>query len=715
MNQPATPPAATGPKLPADGPNSMTMWKSRLGESQSVVDKEKISWDVNQDRYLAKRPVGSDTAEIIVPTDYANVEQKKAALYFQNPKVLLSPLLPGLANVAPIAEAVVNYRLGPKGVNAKAAVDEVLSDALCPSGIFAVKIGYEATVNGTKKIQTGTGPDPSWKPPITHVIGASLGMMAAPQAPIVPIMADVPNIIAEKYFFDRISPAKLLLPVEFTGSDYDKAAWLAFEFLMDIETARRLFNLSKDFKTTTGQDQHLIGRKDGSTSKVEKVKGWEIYYKTSIFDPAQPHPEHQTLLIIIDGLPDPVKFRPSPYQMVRPDGTIGGMPGFPIHVGALRYVSDTAYPPSDCQMSRHQSDEISKGRTQMMYQRIRSTPMRIVDLQAIGGKEALAKLEKNVWQGIFPVLSLDPMPIKEVPLASMPQQNFEFDAIAKRDNAGTWAMDANQLGMMNTTGRTATESTLAQNNGSTRLGKERTKLLDWFVRGAEKLFALIQMFADEQSYVNIVGPDGAKVLMAWDKNTIQGTYAFDIKANSSAPTDAASERSGLLQFYNLMGNSPGINRPELDAEMIRAFDLDPEKLLRPPAPPPEPPPDRPKFNFTFNDQSIDPSNPSFPIVMEILKNGGMNISNQAILAAQSAAGKTQTAMGATTPVVADAVPHDPPTPPGAPGVPPTSGSVAPTGGAASPTNAVVPINKHQIDQTGARPGPRVGGLTSLKK
>lgn len=710
------------PTLPATGPNAMTAWKSRITASQDVVEKKKVFWDVNQDRYLALKPLGSHDGDIIVPTDYANVEQKKAALFFQNPKILITPLLPGLEKASPIFEAVVNYRLGRKGVNAKAAVDEVLSDALCSSGIFAVKIGYEATVSGTKQVQTGTGPDPNWQPPITQVIGAKMRLNPAPVAPIVPIMTDVPNIIAEKYIFDRISPAKLLLPTEFTGSDYDKASWLAFEFLMELETARRLFNLGPDFRTTVSQDTHLIGQRDTSSSsdKGTKVKGWEIYYKTSIFDPSQAHPDHQTLLIILDGVPEPVKFRPSPYQVHNPDGTIGGMPGFPIHVGALRYVSDSAYPPSDCQMSRHQSDEISKGRTQMMYQRMRSVPMRIVDLQGIGGLEGLAKLEKNIWQGIFPVTQLDPMPIREVPLANMPQQNFEFDSIAKRDQAEVWAMGSNQMGTTNLTGRTATELTLAQNNGSTRLGKERTKFLDWFVRGAEKLAALIQMFADEQSYINIVGADGAKTLMSWDKTTIQGTYAFDIKANSSAPTDAASERAQFLQFYNLIGNSKDINRRELDSEAIRIFDLEPDKLMAPPVPPPPPPVEKPRISFSFDDKAIDPSSPAFPIVMEILKNGGVTIDNNAILSAQKAAAAMQAAMGATTPVVADAVPHPqgPQGPQGPGGAPPAPGGmVAPGSNPGQPPapegNSVVPLNKHQIDQTGARPGPRVGGMTKL--
>ena len=705
---PATPPAVQQMKqLPPDGANSRESWKNRLKSSQDVVDKLKPSWDANQDRYLGKRPTGVDEHAIIVPLDFANVEQKKAALFFQNPKVLISPLLPGLEKAAPLFEAVVNYRLGRKGVDAKATVDEVLSDALCSSGVFAVKIGYEATVKGTKKVPNGTGPDPTWKPTFQQILGARVGLTPPPRAPMVPIYADVPNIIAEKYIYERISPAKLLIPEEFTGSDYDKAPWLAFEFLMDLEVGKRLFNLPADFKGVSN-DEHLVGRKE-MQGKLQKIRGWEIYFKTSVFDASESHPDHQTLLILIDGVDDPVKYRPSPYQIVNQDGTISGMQGFPIHVGALRYVSDSAYPPSDCTMSRHQVDEISNGRTQMMYQRIRSTPMRVVDLQGIGGPDGLAKLEKNIWQGIFPVANLDPMPIREVPLANMPAQNFTFDSLARNDVSNVWAMSNNQMGNINPTDRSATELTLTQNSGATRLSKERTKFLDWFVQSAEKLAALIQMFADEKSYVDIIGQGGAKILTQWDKTTIQGTYAFDIKANSSAPTDAATERAQILQFYNLMGNSPAINRPELDAEVVRAFDLDPDKLLLPPAPPQPPPPDKPKISFSFDEKALDPSNPAFPIVMEILKSGDIMIDQKAILAAQAAAGKQQMVMGAQQPVVADAVPHPPAPSPGQGGPP---GGAPPSGG--EPTQSVVPLNKHQMDQTGARQGPRVGGMTSLK-
>jgi len=338
--------------------------------------------------------------------------------------------------------------------------------------------------------------------------------------------------------------------------------------------------------------------------------------------------------------------------------------------------------------------------------------MRVVDLMGIGGPQGLAKLEKNIWQGIFPVTNLDPMPIREVPLAHMPEQNFKFDDLARNDVSTIWAMSNNQMGNINPTDRSATELTLTQNGGSTRLSKERTKFLDWYVQGAEKLAALIQMFADEKSYVDIIGPAGAKILTQWDKSTIQGTYAFDIKANSSAPTDAATERNQILQFYNLMGNSPAINREELDAEVVRAFDLDPDKLLKPVPPPMPPPPEKPKISFSFDEKAVDPSSPAFPIIMEILKTGGIIIDQKAILAAQAAAGKQQQAMGIEAPVVADAVPPPPPPPPGmggGPGGPPGGGA-----GGGEPQQTVTPISKHQMDQTAARPGPRVGGQASLK-
>jgi hypothetical protein len=672
------------------GDNTFEAWQERIKGASDLIDLKKADWDGNLDRYLVKSRARH---QIVVPKDYANVEQKKAQLAFKTPEILLEPQLPNLQAVAPIFESVLNFYLGPKGVNAQAAVDECLTDALAVSGIFGVKICYEATVDGTKPVQVGE------QPVVDPMTGQAAVDPMTGQPQMQPVMQEVPNIIFQRYIYERISPAKLLIPTDFQGSDYDKAPWLGFKFQMPFELAKLAFSLPDNFSQTTVEDEDRVGSENKGRSidgRAKMVTGYEVYYKAAQFDPEVKHPEHKRILVIIDGVEAPVRHEDSPYQVINPDGTLGGQPGFPIHIGALRYVPDSAMPPADVQMSKSQVDELSKGRTHMALQRERSVPMRFGDLSRIGGEEGLQKLKQNEWNGILFLDALDASnpPIVEVQRGHYPQENFSFDQTANRDIAEAWAMGANQSGSLNETGRTATELTIAQNNSNTRLDKERLKFQSWFVRSVEKLAALIQMFADEQAYVRVIGPDNMPRLQAWDKQTIAGEYAFTIKPNSGAPQNVSQERAEFTQMYNILRPSPFINGQELDAEMARKFGMDPAKLIVQPSPKPA---DVPKISYAFKGEDLNPLSPSFPIVIEILRQGGIVIPDEAVLSAQKHVVQT------TGMPVTDALPQAAGNHP-----PPGSGAQQET------PQATSPINKHQTDRTGARPGPRVGGQAKLK-
>lgn len=692
-----------------DGFNTLSSWWSRVEASKELIDTLKSDWDKNVDNYQVVTTSGLQDGQVVVPKAYSRTETKKAALYFQTPQVVLEPMLPGLEGATPVYEAVLNHILGADGVNVKTAVDECLSDALIASGVFGVKIGYETTVDGTKQVQVGEQPDPNWQPTPEQVMAAQLGVAPMPQPPMIPQMADVPNIIAERYIFERISPVKILIPRDFKSSDYDKAPWLGFEFVMDFAVAQRAFNLPPDFKGFIGEDDRRLGKTDSQDRpSTKQIRGYEIYYKANVFDPNIKHPDHQRLLVLIEGLDEPAIHRDSPYQQFNPDGSISGMPGFPVHLGTLRTLPDSAYVTSDVGMGKFQVDELSQGRTQMNLQRRRSIPMRVAELAGVGGVEGLAKLEKNIYQGIIPLDSIDPMPIKEVPLAHFPQENFNFDNLANRDLDEVWGLGSNPGGSLNPTNRTATEIAVASNNSSTRLQKERGRLLDWFIRGVEKLGALIQMFADEPDYVQIVGDSGAKRLQQWDKTTIAGKYAFRIKPNTSDPVDLAQERQQFLQMYNLAANSPFVNRQELDAELLRKFDLDPARFAKKPEPPQPKPKDEPRVSVSIDENGLDPLQPAFPVVVEILRSQGVQISDQAVQAAQQ-----HVAQFGMPPAQATPAQQQPPQGPpqgGGPSGPPQGPPQRPNG-AATP---VQPINKHATDVTGKRTGPEPGGFARLK-
>src|SRR5581483_4575408 len=326
--------------LPMKGANSFKKWLGRIDASQQKIADLKPEWDRNLRRYLNKKRETQRDDEMLVPTLYQRVEQKKAWLLPATPTVVASAKHPDAEPVAPLVEAVLNDVLTapqPHGVDAMIALEEVMCDMLAGSGIFAVSIGYENVIDGTKQIQTGQQPDPNWVAPDPSMLPPNT---PPPQPPMVPTFETVPNVVAETYYLNRLSPAKLLVPDDFTGADYDRAAWLGFEFLIDEHLAKaKQWNIPDDYDSFVMDDDDDALLNAGSREHTrsgdnrQKIRGFCIFYKAAIFDPSVKNPYQQRLLIILEDLKKPVEHKDSPYQWLEPDGTLGGMVGFPIHVG----------------------------------------------------------------------------------------------------------------------------------------------------------------------------------------------------------------------------------------------------------------------------------------------------------------------------------------------------------------------------------------------
>jgi hypothetical protein len=687
-----TPPNPDVLPLPKKGMNSMGAWKSRIKGSQKIIEDFSPEWNDNQRRYLAERQKDDDN--VTVPTLFQRTEAKKSQLAAQSPKVVVSGSLPGLDQAAKLFEEVLNeqlYMAVPDGVDAMTALDEVLSDALVPSGIFAVKIGYENVIDGEKQVQVGQIPDPNFVP----------NPMLPPeqqQPPMVPQMETVPNVIFERLFMERLSPSKLLIPEEFRGSNYDLANWLGEEALLDWNIAKRAFIFPDDFNHFVSDDEHIIGKDKNPISftsdKRKLVRLFIIYYKSAVFDDTVKHPWKQRCLVLVDGLDEPVKHEDSKYQRTAPDGTLTGMIGFPIHIGTLRSASDTAFPPSDASYSVHQEVEINDARTDMKLQRKRAIPMRLGDLGVLG-PDGLAKIEKGEYQSIIPVATLqDVKPIQVVDQAHYNQENFSINTVVQQDLDATWALGANPSGAVTGPASTSAAATGAANQASAnRIGRERNKFMRWYARGVEKLASLIQLFATDTAYVHSVGPEGAQILKAWSKDDIQGRFSFRILPNSSV--DVSEQRQDFLAYYNLVAASPNVNRLELDTTVSRLFDQDPQKVIAQPQPPPPPPPALPHgITLNLNGKDLNPLVPEFAMIVQLLKASGVAIPDDAIAQAQAQAAKTGMPVTEVTPSAP---------PPGA--MPPAGPGAGPE--APGSVEKVQPLDKHQFDNTGELPGPRV--------
>lgn len=657
-------------EAPDEGPGSFGFWQQQTTRAaawwQDLAAARK--WDQNLQSYLVKPLAQHPTRDtVVVPDDYALVEQKKALLFFQVPEVQLTPQQPGLEDSVQVFQAVLNRLLQPDQVNAAALMDEVLMDMLCPAGVGVSKIGYEATTDGERPVL-----DPQTGLP-----------QVDPDDPsgLTPLMA--PHIVRERYFWERVPVKRVLVPPEFHGSDWDKAPWLGFSFDMDRAVAQRMYGLA-DPTTAPVSDEHRVA---GDAPTVDRpaapqVCGYELWYRAARFHDDVANDDILYQLIWFEGEDQPSVHRPSPYQVIEDGRVTGGMIGFPIHAWTLRYVSDQAVPPSDCSITRGLNDERTAGRSEMIAQRKRVRPLNGYDPHRLT-QDAVTKMETGDIQGFvsMPGATATDSPVWPIQQAQFPRESFTFDQVVERDLQKAWAIDSNQSGQVTGTKRTATELSLVQQATQTRMERERVQVARTFVAGVAKLAALIQLFADVTDYVELVGEDGARRLEAWDKTRIHGRFLFTAKPDSTQRLDAQFDRKQAVDEYSFLRKDPLVNEQYLLTRLARRLGMDTRQLLKPPQPPQ---PEKPNVSLALKSEDLSPLSPAYANVYALLQQAGM------------AQGLIPPAPGglAAGPMAA---------PPAAPGLPPAHGGMAGT---------VRPLSQQQADQTGMLPGAGQAGQVS---
>lgn len=698
-NAPLTP--ATLPRLPGPVPLSqkeVERWRKRLAASKDVlkpiIAKGKKNVERQRNTPLELTPT---TDTVTVPLDFAYTEQKKASLFFQTPDIVGEALAPNYEPAVPIFTAVMNDKLGIRGVNAKAAMFEVLSDVLCPVGFGVMKVGYENVQDGTKPVPTGRMiPDPNAPPPVPQP-GAVLGLTPPAPPPMIPETAEAPHFISETYYLRRIAPGRFRAPAEFRGSDFDDAAFVAWRFEEDVPEDQ-----AGGYTPKEDDDELLLTQIPQTTGQARAKKrcGEEIWYKASLFDADAVHPDLIRTITLYDdektsgpptrrdspyqrwGLPPaaPGQSGPPPSATYVSGGALLGMKGFPLQVFTLHYVSDLAFPPSICTMSRQIVDEISKGRTQMIQRRDRSLPQVGYDATRVL-PEHLEKIERGELNAFIGFTSgIDSGAFAEIPKGTFGRENFTFDEIGHRDLDQIWAMGSGGGVIQGEAAETATKSLQIRTAIDTRSEADRTRILESFVKVVNKLAGLVQIFADEEDYVRVVGPDGAKRLVAWNKDTIAGRFAFTAKPDSHVRVDAAQRRQQMLQAYNQLRKDPSCNPQYLITEVGLELGLDPQRLYVPPQPPKEEKP-----NVSWAIKIDDFIGPGAAVAVELARQVGVVISPQALQMAQTAGALMAVQQAAQQ----------------AQQAPGGNGGPVPHGGAAEQTS---PINKHNEQITGGTPG-----------
>jgi hypothetical protein len=592
------------PTLPLKDATFSQFKKAVAASRKDMRDRAKL-WQKNIDNTYGELPRDWDDGAVQVNKDYPRSRQLISQLFFRTPEVQAKPLRPGSAEMAPIAAAAINQKTREIGVSY--VVDEVLTDVIIPAGIGAAFIDYEAIK------QKVTVPSPQFQgTPMPVVEGLEeSGVEGAT------VEVEIPSY--EAYVFRRIAPDALVTPADFDGSRWDDASFVGEAFTIPSAEATRLYKLTKEeLEKVSGKKQETMTGEEAPEASYDKVTGFTLFYRACFYDATAPHKDLIRKLVYFDGLDKPVVHEDYHGQRYE-GGQLYGVRKYPIRPLTKVFVPGRPIPPSDVTITRPQVAELSKGRTFQMLQRERSLPIRWLDVNQCD-EETESLLLSGQVQSFIPFNGPGGNAIGEIARANFPRESFELDRVIEHEVADAWGLQMPQSQSGEQTAEEVRESAVASN---TRLDYDRTKVLRWFIECVEVLFGLMQLYADVTDYAELVGPDGAQQLVAWNKENLRGHFALEARPDAALRLDAAADRQQALNLFQLLGNDPFIDRRALLQEVLRTHNLNDGKVLLPQ--PPEPQPEKPNISFRFDADALDPTRPHSLLVYDILAQTGLKL------------------------------------------------------------------------------------------
>jgi len=623
------------------------------------------NWTSNID-YRRGKPFASQTDEdrVVVNLDWSLTKAKQASLFSQIPQIRISHF-PQTTQVPWLSafQQRVNDTFVQAGI--ESAMDECLPDVINAAGIAAVLVSHEVLTE-SRQIPAQ---DFSQLPPEIHQQILQTGQM--PDGTPVE-MVDVPVTTDHRYLVSRVSPSDLLWPITFSGSDFDHAPWIGHTGRCYRAQAKQILNLTDEqIEKVAGESKTYLDKMTHDIDKDKEaaedvVEYDQLFVKEHYFNPECKLYDTIRRVVFVPGIDEPVIDEPWKGQ----DMSEGDQPQLigalksPLRILTLTYISDEAIPPSDSAIGRPQVNEINKSRTQMILQRERSLPLRWINSDRMDPM-IMQAIMKGTWQTIIPVQGDGTRVVGEVARASMPQEDFTFDQIAKSDLTEGWQIGPNQQGSFGQGRQSATESNVVEANFQTRIGRERAKVAKFVVSIAEVLGGLIALYEPAESIGQGFDP------------SISRTLGYSILADSTVLIDSQQRLQRLQQFVDFTAKSGYLNIGPVLKEIASLSGVDPNVAIQDPQPKP---PVEPNISLRLTG-SEDLSN---PIVVATLMKSGQFPDAKLIEEAKKLI--TLAGMAILEPPVHD--PNQPPTsgqPPQGPnqGVPPPNGQQPP--GAEAPT------------------------------
>lgn len=648
----------------------LTFWRTEIERADKLRSDTIQAWDAtgNLERYTPKSVLTSDggsvAADVNVAKDFSDVERKNAALFHSTPQIALVPD-PG-TDPGPLLlhQELLNTILGEDYMDVLETVSPTIQDCLVAIQPCPTEIGYDSVIEHVEQ-QVPVLDPVTQQPQLDSMTGQPV--MQTQQVPVV---------VWEEIFWRRISPKAQLMPVTLRDTKYDRAPWIGYRWRRPISQVKRKYQLpdnwsAADSSTNTPYFEPLTNQGQSSEPMCSGVKLW---YRAYLRDQKVTHPEVVRELELLDSYDVPLVHRNTPYQDISPkDGrlTPDSIIGYPDHPLALRDLTDSAYVAADCTITAPLTRELNKFR-KTVVQRRDGSKLRFVYDAAKLNPEVRQKIEQGDDPMMIPVEpgALDAGAnaiMQQVPSLELGRESYLGQDIIERDRAQILGINANQVGAVAGSGKTATEVSDVQRNADARFDREMRRAVRWYLKGVQKVSALVLRYGDRLA-VDILGPERATLWAQAKQAGAISKFKFKTVADSGGYIDIEARKRSDLQLYNMTAKDPSLNRQVVQARLATDFGLAPSEWIV--TQPPEQKPEAPTLSIAVKPEDLDPALPSYVGTYAILTAGGVkNLPPPTYVAA-------------------------PPPQPNAP----EHGGMA---------ELQPRLNQHQLDQTGERSGPKV--------
>jgi hypothetical protein len=589
---PGVPEPASAKNQDAEQKKRWAEFRQRIETTKSYRKKLVRNWSTNIDFRRGKSfSSQGDDDSVAINLDWSYTKTKQAALFSQVPKVRVAHHPESLQMEGLHAyERRLNDNLVKAGI--EAAMDEVMPDVINAAGIGVVLVSYEALTEDKELPSI----DLSIFPPEIQAKALQTGNLFGAPIP----MEVVPMTVDRRYTVRRISPADFLWPTDFTGSDFDNAAWLGYSGRIPWAEAASRFKLSEEDKEKVlTEDRTYLDRltediDKGTSHHDDKVGFDEIFYHEHQYDTNAKSFSTIHHLVFLHGKTEPVIDEPWKGQMVNPDNPaqVLGALKKPIRVLTLTYLSDEDIPPSDSAVGRPQIIELNRGRTHVNKQRARNAPWTWFDVNRLDPAMQVA-LMRGTWQHAIPVQGDGQRVLGTVQQPALHPENYKFDEIAKLDLQEIWTIGSNQQSSGSGV-ETKGEANIIQNNFQTKVGRERARVASFFVGIAEVLGGMMCLYEDPTSFGE-----------QFDPTALVDKLSFSILADSTVLVDSQQRLERLNNFLNTYAKSGWVAIEPVLKEIATLVGLDPSAVIRAPEPQSPPPPNI-SLRLTGGDDMMNP-------------------------------------------------------------------------------------------------------------